>query len=180
MDGQLWAGGFTCRIRSLAVRVGRTQSLWGSRSRKAAEGGLRHWGLRWASAGVCRRQWVVPLWAVLPLSSKTQKHPTYQPEWVQKRDERGTMRRDEYSEERGSWLMDGTILGRCIKPSLTKGAHAFKAGLRAQASCQGTPCPMTNTSHSNKHPIMYYWSMHFTWSLWLYMSSVIQSITKTW
>jgi len=40
--------------------------------------------------------------------------------------------------------MDGTIHERCIKPSLIQAAHAFKAGLGAQASCQGTPYPMTN------------------------------------
>lgn len=38
--------GFTCRSRSLAVRVGCSQSPWGSRSRTAAVGELRRWGLQ--------------------------------------------------------------------------------------------------------------------------------------
>lgn len=38
--------GFTCRSRSLAVRVGRSQVPWGIRSRKSAVGVLRHWDLQ--------------------------------------------------------------------------------------------------------------------------------------
>jgi len=56
-----------------------------------------------AVQGSYHRQWVVPPWAVLPLSSKTQKHPTYQPEWrrARKKKKRGKVRRDKYPEERG-------------------------------------------------------------------------------